>query len=493
MSIAPNSRPAPPTGRRIRGRRRSHLAVILEETCTQEQLLANGKEARICEPWRVRLDTEPKRAAGALTMLTSFSVTHFKSLFNVRDLQFGRLTLFFGPNAVGKSNLLDALQVYSRLATSDTAADALASPVRGLPLETLTFPVDGLPGILAAAKDAGNDPRASRDFSFRVEGVLESSGQLRFRYGVEVGISPLSGAVTIQDEVLQRLSRRELAQGKAVIERVGDSLTIRRKSKPAHPWSEEAGANHTQLSNRRYSGKEYALMDAARQELASFRSYYLDPRLAMRSAQPPQEVDDIGVNGEHIAPFLYRLKAEKPRAFEAVERTLRTVIPSIERLSIELDNRRGVLDIEIRQNGTPFSSRVVSEGTLRVLGLACVAVNPWGGSLIAFEEPENGVHPRRIELVAQMMASLAAGKSGRQVVLTTHSPILCGAILKLVRDGVTDIKLYTAVQDSRFSEFLEFEATGPLFEEAQVREALTTPDEVRVFQELQLRGFFDAA
>jgi len=428
-------------------------------------------------------------------MLASFSVRGFKSLQDVKDLEFGHLTLIFGPNAVGKSNLLDALQVYSKLATSDTAADALTPPVRGLPLETLTFPKDGLSGLIAGAR---RSPLIfNRKPSFRLEADIESPTH-RFRYGVEVGIAPLSGSVTIEDEVLQRLSKRGAPQGRAVIE-TDDPIetehrmvTIRRKSKPAHPWSEEAGANHTQLSNRRYSGKEYALMDAARQELASFRSYYLDPRLSMRSAQPPQEVDDIGVLGEHLAPFLYRLREEEPRAFESVKRTLRTVIPSVEDVSIELDTRRGVLDIEIKQNGTPFSSRVVSEGTLRVLGLICVAVNPWGGSLVAFEEPENGVHPRRIELVAEMMASMAKG--GRQVVLTTHSPILCGAVLKLKKAArKNDIRLYRAIQRGQQSEFREFDPAGPLFADAEIRQALTSSDEERMFEELQLRGFFDVA
>lgn len=424
-------------------------------------------------------------------MLNKLSVRGFKSLEDVRDLEFGRLTVIFGPNAVGKSNLLDALQVYSRLATSDTAADALTPPVRGLPLETLTFPTEGLPRIIADARAASADGTFAKR-SFGLDGDIESLSQ-RFRYAVDVAIAPLSGAVTIESELLQRLSRRGAPQHKAVIETTGHNITIRRKSKPAHPWLEEAGANHTILSNRRYSGKEYALMDAARAELASFRSYYLDPRMAMRTAQPPQEVDDIGVNGEHLAPFLYRLRADKPRVFDSVRRTLRSVIPSVEELSIELDTRRGVLDIEIRQNGTPFSSRIVSEGTLRVLGLICVAVNPWSGSLLAFEEPENGVHPRRVELVAQLMASVATPKGGRQVVLTTHSPVLSGAILKMAREDREGIRLYRAVQRGRRSEFREFDPAGPLFDDSEIRKALTTHDDERIFEELQLRGFFDVA
>ena len=51
---------------------------------------------------------------------------------------------------------------------------------------------------------------------------------------------------------------------------------------------------------------------------------------------------------------------------------------------------------------------------------------------MALEEPENGVHARRLELVAQLLLSLA-DQPGHQVVVTTHSPLFVDAILKMGR------------------------------------------------------------
>lgn len=419
-------------------------------------------------------------------MLKSISVRGFKSLADVGPIELGALTLIFGPNAVGKSNLLDALQILSRLATSDTVADALGAPVRGLPLEMFTFPPDGLAGLLRQSRENGT---SKPTFAIEADAVASSR---RFKYAVEIAISPASGSVTAERELLQPLTRTGAPQGHAVIETIGGSTRIRRRGRAAPPWQEPA-ANHTHLSNRRFSGVTYLPIEAARQELSSFRTYYLDPRVAMRSAQPPQEVEDIGALGEFIAPFLYRLREERSASFAAVKRTLRTIVPSVEDLSVELDNRRGVLDVEIRQNGTPFSSRVLSEGTLRVLGLICVAVNPWPGSLIAFEEPENGVHPRRIELIAQMLGSLACGKTPkRQVILTTHSPLFCGSILRMARDRGEEIRIYRATQREGRSEFSRVDPMGPLFEDAEIRRGLISPEEERIFEELALRGVFDA-
>ena len=58
-------------------------------------------------------------------MLRRLLVKGFKSLGEV-DVTFPRMIVLFGPNAAGKSNLLDAVQALSRLGTSRTLADALA-------------------------------------------------------------------------------------------------------------------------------------------------------------------------------------------------------------------------------------------------------------------------------------------------------------------------------------------------------------------------------
>ena len=207
-------------------------------------------------------------------------------------------------------------------------------------------------------------------------------------------------------------------KGRPAIERLGEeTLDIRRRSK-GRPRQEPLGLNYAVLSDPRLGGPEYRWMERTREELTEWRTYYLDPRVAMRAAQPPSDVRDIGVHGEHIAPFPYKLKAEHGKHFAAVLRTLRSMVPSIETLDVSLDRRQGTLDLLVRQDGIDYSSRIVSEGTLRVLGLCAIAVNPWGGSLLAFEEPENGVHPRRLELIAQLLLSLALDQ-GRQVIVQT--------------------------------------------------------------------------
>jgi predicted ATPase len=202
-------------------------------------------------------------------MLKTLKVSGFKSLDDV-TLDFPRLTVLFGPNASGKSNILDAVQALSRFATSRTLADALAEPIRGYPVEAFSFPSGGLAELLSGP---------SRRFDLDAE--LEV-GQDPFTYRLSVEIEPLSAAVSVVDEYLARLRKSSHEpSGVPAIEVVDDRIRLRRKSS-GKPRFESLRQNFTMLSDLRLSGSEYRAIDLTRAELSAWRTYYLDPRVAMR-------------------------------------------------------------------------------------------------------------------------------------------------------------------------------------------------------------------
>ena len=410
-------------------------------------------------------------------MLKSLTVRGFKSLKDV-TVEFPRMAVLFGPNAAGKSNLLDAIQALSRIGTQRTLADALGEQIRGYPTEAFSFPSGGLAELLSAS---------SAQFSLETDLAVQKDA---YRYRVNVEITPGSGALAVADEYLSALAKDGCPKGTAAIEQIEGKLRVRRKNESGKPRYEPLHQNYAILSDPRLGRPLYQAIEEARSELSGWRTYYLDPRVAMRTAQPPSDVRDIGVLGGEIAPFLYRLRAEHLKYFQAVSRTLRSIVPSVEDLTVDLDKRRGTLDILIRQGGVDYSSRIVSEGTLRVLALCAIAVNPWGGSLLAFEEPENGVHPRRLELIAQLLLSLAL-EQGRQVVVTTHSPLFCDAVLKGARSRPEDIGLFNVRREGQATVVQPFDITGPLFKNHEIAAALTTGTEDGLFESLLLRGMLD--
>lgn len=107
------------------------------------------------------------------------------------------------------------------------------------------------------------------------------------------------------------------------------------------------------------------------------------------------------------------------------------------------------------KDGKEFSSRVLSEGTLRLLALSIMQFDDQYIGLLCFEEPENGIHPQRIKLMTQLLFSLSADFDDekmplRQIIINTHSPILVREMLKFKAENGVSIwlsKMITLVTD----------------------------------------------
>jgi len=415
-------------------------------------------------------------------MLRRIAIKGFKSLEDV-ELELPRLVVLAGPNAAGKSNLLDALQMLARAGTQRTLADALADPIRGFPAEAFTLPVGGLPALME---------RPSASFSLEADLELPHSANGRApdrtRYRIGIAIDPDTGVLSLADEYFTRTTKDWRPKDTARIEVVGGELHLRRSGGGGRPPHEQLGANHSLLSDARLSGPSYPLFELTRDELRRWRTYYLDPQTAMRAAAPPREVEDIGARGEYIAPFLYGLKTQRPPAFAAVRRALTSVIPAIGNLDVDLDTKRGTLDIQIEQEGTTFSSRIVSEGTLRVLALCALAVTATSG-LLAFEEPENGVQPQRLDRIADLLSSVGR-RGGAQIVVTTHSPDFVAAMLQRAQSDDQDVGIFGVGREGRSTVITPLPDFG-LWRGEALDELMRDPDPHDTAAALVRRGWLD--
>ena len=80
-------------------------------------------------------------------MLKRVKIRGYKSLVDL-ELNLKPLCVLVGPNASGKSNFLDALQLLSRIAICQILKDAFDPPHRGHPLESFTFRDEGIKRLL---------------------------------------------------------------------------------------------------------------------------------------------------------------------------------------------------------------------------------------------------------------------------------------------------------------------------------------------------------
>jgi len=143
-------------------------------------------------------------------------------------------------------------------------------------------------------------------------------------------------------------------------------------------------------------------------------------------------------NGRYLAASLHRIMQSDDGAEAEMSHWVRQVIPGARWIRVRHleELHRYVVDLETR-DGQHFTSRVLSDGTLRLLALLALQYDPEPAGVIFLEEPENGVHPRRLFTIVDLLKGMSTNpeaesidpqESLRQVLINTHSPYLVDAL-----------------------------------------------------------------
>ena len=195
------------------------------------------------------------------------------------------------------------------------------------------------------------------------------------------------------------------------------------------------------LSSAR-SAFSYPTLMLARQELASWRHLRLEPSALGapdRSDTPP----GLQPDGAHLAATLHHLAQRAGGADPAsslwarLAARLDALLGGVRSFQVRADPVRRHLDMVLTDNhGTQHHARALSDGTLRSLALAALAVDPSAGGLVCLEEPASGIHPQGMPALLGLLRALAADPRRpsaadnplRQVILNSYSPSLLAGI-----------------------------------------------------------------
>ncbi len=438
-------------------------------------------------------------------MIRRVRIKGYKSLRDL-EVRLTPLSVLFGPNAVGKSNFLDALQLLSRIVTSRTLKEAFEPPYRGKPLESFWFGEGGMEGLLqkdsvtfSIEVDVELSPAVIQDVNRQIlemrsgrapgpNGGSDPHKEASFihkkhlRYRIEVEILPKVGLLRVADEYLAPLGAKgqPAEKPRPYLGKVDHRLHLRMEGQ-SHPTYFERALDHSIVSKPHYP-PHYPHLTALKKEMENWLFFYFEPRERMRAVTPVKEVHHIGLMGEELAAFLNTLKNLAPRQFEAVEKALRSIIPSITGIRTEV-NKMGEVDLNLLEGGTAVPARVLSEGTLRILGLLALTGVKEPPAVIGFEEPENGIPPRRIRDIAELLKNRTAfGET--QLIVTTHSPIL--------PDLIPNESLFVCRKHGAATVMDPFTSWGPVGRRSEVDTALDEKEEPRPVYDRMLRGDFDA-
>ncbi|RKX69463.1 recombinase RecF [candidate division WOR-3 bacterium] len=411
-------------------------------------------------------------------MLWRVKIERYKS-FKTLEINLKPVTVIIGPNASGKSNFLDALYFISRAVTSKNLKEAFEDH-RGLPLETFFYGDEGFERMISKSclsclfeidvelSDSTinevnrlvREKRSGLEKGSQVRGMVKER-YLRYRLVIEM--LPKTGHLRVIDEALYALrSNGEIKRSRSpFLERKKNHFVLRMEHK-AHPIHFQVGLDYTIVSTPLYE-PHYPHVVALKKELERWCIYYLEPRALMREDVPISEIERIGSRGENLAAFINTLKQRYPDEFRNLNLTLQKLIPRHPQVDVRM-MKEGRLTLLISENGLSFSSRLISEGTLRVLGLIA-AIHPRNSlTLIGFEEPENGVHPPRLRMIADLLKNVAQFHQ-KQVIITTHSPLFA--------EHFDDGDLMVCEKKDNYSLLKPFSSYGPLYRRRNILSALS--------------------
>lgn len=389
-------------------------------------------------------------------MITYIKINGFKS-FQDFEMEFTPLTVVAGTNAAGKSNLFDALKLLSRLAEVDKIHTAFREGQRGDLFELFTqydehhyademeFCVEML--VNREVTDAWGGTALLKytrlHYELKIHRFVNSSGM----DDLEVVYERLATLKHQEDKWIKFLpkERIEFWRPKVVTGKRGVPyiFTEEQNGVPTVFVPQDGGggnkrsfplrnATRTVLSS--IDSVDFRHILAVKQEMLSWRFLQLNPDDLRQPTSKRTGEDIISVSGKNLAAALYRIQQEDSYALVEISRKLNEFIPHYTDVLVEDDSENKQYVIYLKNvDGKKYSSRVLSEGTLRLLTLCILQYDSKHTGLLCFEEPENGIHPFRIKTMVNLLKDLTTDFGDcdlplRQVIVNTHSTVFVGEI-----------------------------------------------------------------
>ena len=209
-----------------------------------------------------------------------------------------------------------------------------------------------------------------------------------------------------------------------------------------------------------------------KQQIETWRMYHLHDTSATAAVKSSCNVDDnryLREDSANLAAYLYWLKQKQPTDYGRIVATIQLAIPYFEDFMLApLRRNEQMIRLEWKQRHSDayFDADSLSDGSLRFVSLVTLLNQPrWAmPSLIVIDEPELGLHPLAIRLLAEM---LDAASEHTQILVATQSVTLLDnfpleQVIVTEHDGKSSVFRRLAAED--YQAWLENYSIGELWE-----------------------------
>ncbi|MBA3027702.1 MAG: AAA family ATPase [Desulfobacteraceae bacterium] len=132
-------------------------------------------------------------------------------------------------------------------------------------------------------------------------------------------------------------------------------------------------------------------------------------------------VDDsyfLKANAGNLAPFLYQMREHKKKYYQRIVETIRLCAPFFDDFVLIPRDKNVILNWKEKNSDMLFGPHQLSDGTLRMMAIVTLLLQPMLPSMVIIDEPELGLHPYAITVLAGLLKS-ASERS--QLLISTQS------------------------------------------------------------------------
>jgi predicted ATPase len=309
--------------------------------------------------------------------LEKLTIRNFKSIRD-QTLALGRLNIFIGGNGAGKSNLIEVFRFLREIVNQNLAGYV------------------GMKGGADTLLYFGR--KRSPEMTFHLEFGEGDTGNA---YYVE-----MKG--TEEDSLLIAVER---------------AFYHERKNYPA-PYVKPISSFSKESKLKTV---DHICAREAMSDLESYRVYHFHDTSDTAAVKGTGDVEDNRVlhpQADNLAAFLYWMQQKQPDHFANITDTLRQIAPFFQEFRLapsKLNENKIRLEWKEKGSDAYFNASSLSDGTLRFLCLTTLLLQPELPAIVLLDEPELGLHPAAVTLLADLLSSAA---TRTQVIVATQSVTL---------------------------------------------------------------------
>lgn len=349
------------------------------------------------------------------------NIANFKSIKEL-SLPLHNINVLIGPNGAGKSNFIQFFNLLNNIVSENLQNYIAANSWADSFLYFGRKFAESFSGFLSFGRNA---------YQFELTATNENN----FYFSKELTIyqNPMHGGV----------SRRDISNG-----------------------NRETNLNK-QFKIDQKKGVVYHILNS----MTKWRVYHFHDTSASAKIKQEGDINDNRIlrrDASNLAAFLYLLQEKHNEYFLRIENTIKLIAPFFEKFQLApLALNKDKIRLEWKHVGSDeyFNANYLSDGTLRMICLITLLLEPKLPDTIIIDEPELGLHPAAIELLASLIKSVAA--NNKQIICSTQSVTFLNHFEPediIVVDRSNGESLFKRLDKNTLTEWLNEYAIGELWE-----------------------------